>query len=74
MMTTKNGNLIKVLLLMGICASFYTGYAIASDDVAPLVVDNGNGTTPVPEPDTWLLLLGGAIAAGIARFLNRKDK
>jgi len=71
-MKIKNINLLKLLMIVGLSVSFYTGSAIADDDVAALVIDNG--FTSVPEPSTLALFLAGAVGIGIVARRNKKDK
>ena len=63
----------KTLLVVGLCSGIWANNAVADDDVAELVVDNGSGVS-VPEPSTWSLLLVGAIGAGLVAWRKRKDK
>jgi hypothetical protein len=65
-------NAFKAILVLGLCAGFFTNNAMASDDVGALVVDNG--TRSIPEPGTWSLLLAGFVGAGLIARRKRKDK
>ena len=64
---------VTTLLLLGLFAGMCGSTAIADDDVAALVVDNGP-TLTVPEPGVSALLLAGAVAAGFVARRNRNKK
>ena len=72
-MQTNKNNRFKGLLLMILCTALYTNGVVADDDVAALVVDNGP-TVSAPEPGTWSLLLGGAIALSLVGRRKNKQK
>lgn len=59
-------------------ASGYTHWVPNDDnDITQwnLVVQGGHAALPVPEPDTWLLLLGGLAAmSGFRRYARRSDR
>ncbi len=72
-MKINKSNIFKALLVMGLSTCIYTNNAVADDDVAVLVVDNGPSAS-VPEPSALSLLLGGAIALTLVGRRNRKNR
>jgi len=73
-MKINNIRTVKTLLVVGLCSGIWANNAMADDDVAALVIDNGTPLTSVPEPATWSLILVGAIGIGLATRRNRKNK
>ena len=70
-MRINKNTLFTTLLALFLSASIFTNTAMADDDVAAIVVDNGP-TVSVPEPSTLGLMLAGIIGVGLVAYRNRK--
>ena len=70
-MKMKKNVVLSALMAMFLCSGIFSSSVMADDDVAALVVDNGD-TVSVPEPSTYGLLLAGVIGLGIVAYRNRK--